>query len=77
MEESYRGGGERGVWPRMLEALETRLKAQGIKQLRLDCYIDNPAAVRAYTKQSFRPVQVSVCLFLRGDTLWDWGVLGH
>ena len=58
VEAKYRGGGERGVWPKMLEALEKDFfKALGIKQLRLDCYVDNPAAVKAYTKQNFRPVQ--------------------
>ena len=41
----------------MLEALEIWFKGKGIKQIRLDCYCDNPGAVKAYTKTQFRPMQ--------------------
>ena len=52
--KEYRG---LGIWPMMLEALETWFREKQIKQIRLDCYCNNSAAIRAYTKTQFRPIQ--------------------
>jgi len=57
VEEKYRGRGEQGVWPRMLDALESWFKGRGVTQMRLECYVDNIAAVKAYSKNSFKPLQ--------------------
>ena len=46
-----------GIWPRLLEALEIWFREKQIKQIRLECYCDNLAAVKAYTKSQFRPMQ--------------------
>lgn len=56
VEERYRGGALR-VWARMLEELTGWFKERDIKQLRLECYVNNPAAVRAYEKLDFKPMQ--------------------
>ena len=58
VDEAYRGGGDRGVWPRMLARLEEWFRSRGIQQARLECYKDNKRAVTAYSKASFRPVQI-------------------
>ena len=50
----YRG---LGIWPQMLQALEDWFRSKQIKQMRLDCYCDNLAAVKAYEKVQFRPKQ--------------------
>ena len=54
IKNDFRG---RGIWPEMLKNLETWFREREIKQIRLECYVDNPGAVRAYTKSDFRPVQ--------------------
>ena len=54
IKEDFRG---QGIWPEMLKFLETWFREREIKQIRLECYVDNPAAVRAYSKTDFSPVQ--------------------
>jgi RimJ/RimL family protein N-acetyltransferase len=42
----------------MLAELEGWFRQLGVQQLRLDCYVENTGAIRAYEKLDFQPYQV-------------------
>ncbi len=48
--EAYRG---RGINAKIIETLEQWSFSRGIKELRLEVYVDNENAIRAYEKQGF------------------------
>jgi ribosomal protein S18 acetylase RimI-like enzyme len=58
VERAYRGGGENGVWPRMLLELENWFRDRNIQQIRLDCYEGNVGAIKSYQKLDFKPHQI-------------------
>ncbi len=50
VDENYRGQGVNGL---VVDALKAWTREQGLKEIRLEVYADNPAAIKAYEKTGF------------------------
>ncbi len=60
--EEYRG---KGINKKVMEALYTWTRSQGIHEVRLEVYPNNPAAIRAYEKAGMKQCLVTMRVDLR------------
>jgi RimJ/RimL family protein N-acetyltransferase len=62
VKENSRGKGVNGL---VVEALNTWIRLQGIDEVRLDVYYENPGAIRAYEKVGFKKLLINMRMNLK------------
>jgi GNAT superfamily N-acetyltransferase len=60
--ENARGEGVNGL---VVEALNTWIRSQGVDEVRLDVYYENPGAIRAYEKVGFKKLLINMRMSLK------------
>ncbi|MFB0938205.1 MAG: GNAT superfamily N-acetyltransferase [Candidatus Azotimanducaceae bacterium] len=62
VKENARGKGVNGL---VVEALNTWIRSQGVDEVRLDVYYENPGAIRAYEKVGFKKLLINMRMSLK------------
>ena len=62
VKENARGKGVNGL---VVEALNTWIRSQGVDEVRLDVYFENPGAIRAYEKVGFKKLLINMRMSLK------------
>jgi GNAT superfamily N-acetyltransferase len=62
VKENARGEGVNGL---VVEALNTWIRSQGVDEVRLDVYYENPGAIRAYEKVGFKKLLINMRMSLK------------